>query len=183
MKKIVDVGHGCMFVSESDCLAIGYGVGHDERPCGRKALNCFLSWMFGADDKGTPKKECPFRRIGEDHGSGEVDMSSGVAPACDSVGRCNHVRQSRVGFGIGLPNHPGSSCQIGDWVDENEASCDAVRGITVNSKRLDRLDLNYADVVEIEGCGGPALKRLHIESVFDGRDLRFGSSAGMLQQV
>jgi len=105
--------------------------------------------MFGANDKGTPKKECPFRRIGEDHGSGEVDMSSGVAPACDSIGRCNHVRQSRVGFGIGLPNHPGSSCQIGDWVDENEASCDAVRGITVNSKRLDRLDLNYADVVEM----------------------------------
>src|SRR6201999_2911889 len=112
-----------------------------------------------------------------------VDMSSGVAPACDSVGRCNHVCQSRVGFDIGLPDHPGSSGQIRDCVDENEASCDAVSRVTVNSKRLDRLDLNQADVVEVEGRGGAAFERLHIETVLDGGDLRLDGSAGMLQQV
>ena len=68
-------------------------MGHDERPCGRKALNCFLRWTFGANDKGTAKKECPFRRIGEDHRAGKVNMGSIVAPACDAVGRRNHVRQ------------------------------------------------------------------------------------------
>ena len=143
MKKVVDVGHGRLFVSERDCLAVGYGVGHDERPCGRKALNCFPRWTFGANDEGTAKKECPFRRIGEDRGAGKVDMSSRVAPAGDAVSRRNHVRQNRVGFGIDLPDHPGSGGQIGDCVDEDEASCDAIRGVTVSSKRLDRLDLNH----------------------------------------
>jgi hypothetical protein len=155
MKKVVDVSHGRLLVSKRDRLAVGYDVGYDERPCCRKALNCFLRWTFEANDKGATQKECPFGRIGEDHRAVKVYMSSGVAPACDAVGGRNHVRQNRVGFGIDLSDHPGSSGQIGDCIDKDEASCDAVRGVTVGSKRLDRLNLNQADVVEVEGCGVP----------------------------
>ena len=149
MKKVIDVGHGRVFVTESDCLAVGYDVGHDERPRGRKALNCFLRWTFGANDEGTAKKECPFRRIGEVHGASEVNMGPVVAPPFDAVGRRNYVGHSRAGFGVHLTDHPGSSRQIGDCVDEDEASCDAVRGVTVSCKGLYRLDLNHADVVEV----------------------------------
>ena len=39
------------------------------------------------------------------------------------------------------------------------------------------------DVVEVEGCGGPAFERLHIETVLDGGNLRLDGPAGMLQQV
>src|SRR5580698_8977608 len=95
-----------------------------------------------------------------------------MAPAGDAVGRRNCIRRNAVSFAMDLSDHSGGSGQVGDGVDEDKASSNAIRGVIVGSKRLDCFDINQTDVVKVEGCGSPALERLHIESVLDGRNLR-----------